>query len=47
MEKLKFKEFHRKEELVEWANSKTGTDYIISICQEIRQMEFWIIWYIG
>lgn len=42
---LNFKEFKTKPELVEWANSKEGTEYIISINMDYGK-DVWIIWYI-
>lgn len=35
--------FDDKDSLEKWANSKRGTEYIISICPIKNQ---WVIWYI-
>lgn len=40
---LKQKTFTTKELLIEWANSKSGTDYIISIVFDWAE---WVIFYI-
>lgn len=40
---LKYKDFDSKFELIDWANSTDGTDYIISILFENNK---WLIFYI-
>lgn len=35
--------FDTMEALEKWANSKNGTEYIISICKDNDK---WVIWYI-
>lgn len=40
---LNYLVFNDKENLTKWANSKKGTEYIISICMEYSK---WVIWYI-
>lgn len=45
-DKLRTKDFATKSEIIKWANSKDGTDYIIAIEFNILDLR-WHIFYIG